>query len=519
MGLLVFKMPRPKLAASREKCVHWLYENRTGEFMWFPRIIAAQRLQVWLLGTALVALCLTGTLVFDLTRNLRTVVISDTNRNLANAVNELLQAAELKGPLPASKDDLDRMLKPISYEVLRSHADIEGGYLWRDQLIGHTFPTYTEPESTLGQPAVENNEITVALAESRERGGRIVHRARQDGPDLLLIAVVSGSNGRPAAWCLRRILSFSDASEIGKRLLLVAVMVIALITIGTVLTFSFQLQRGFAQIQTGLAKLETEASYRLPDQNHELRPIVRAVNAMAESREALETDLRREDRLRVMGRVVAGIAHEIKNPLNSLRLTIRLLARRLEGNPAVQEPAELITGEIDRLDALLQSLLVFRDDESGRSKQQALQPILDRTLALVRPHARERQVDLAVKAPPDCTAFVDGDYLQQALMNVLLNAIDYSGDHGRVELTVERRPQNLAIRVEDSGPGLSAEQQERVFEAFYTTKQGGTGLGLAVTRTLLEKMGGTIQAASGDRGAIFTLSVPASAIEEGGRPA
>ena len=475
----------------------------------FPRIIAAQRLQVWLLVTALASLALTGALVFDLTRNLRTVVIKDTSKNLSNAVTELAQAAQGKGSLPSPREDMDRILKPVSYEVLRSHADIEGGYLWRDQVVGHTFPTYTEPESTLAQPEVESSEVRIALAESRQQSGRIVHRVRQDGPDLLVIAAVAGVEGRPAAWCLRRILNFSGTSELGKRVLLVAVMVIALITIGTVLTFSFQLQRGFAQIQGGLARLETDAGYRLPDQNHELRPIVQAVNAMAESRQSLEHDLRREDRLRVMGRVVAGIAHEIKNPLNSLRLTTRLLARRLAGEPSVQEPAALITGEIDRLDALLQSLLVFRDDETGRARQQDLQPILDRTLALVRPHARDLHVEVAIHAPSECSAYVDADYLQQALMNVLLNAIDFAGAEGKVSLTVGRQKQRVEIRVEDSGPGLSDGQQERVFEAFYTTKQGGTGLGLAVTRTLLEKMGGTIQAGRGSRGAVFTLTVPA----------
>lgn len=476
--------------------------------MWFPRIVAAQRLQVWLLGTAFASLCLIGILVFDLTRNLRTAVISDTNRNLSTAVAELRQAAMTKGGLPLEPDSLDQFLKPLSYDVLRSHADIEGGYVWRDRVVGHTFPTYTEPGSTLAQPAIESNEIRIALAESRESEGKAIHRSRQDGRDLLLIAAVAGTDGQPAAWCLRRILNFSDASEFGKRLLLIAVMVIALITIGIVLTFSFQLQRGFAEIQSGLARLESDPSYRLPDQNHELRPIVHAINTMAASRQLLEQDLRREDRLRVMGRVVAGIAHEIKNPLNSLRLTTRLLARRLGGEPAVQEPAALITGEIDRLDTMLQSLLVFREDGAGRSKQQALQPIVERTLALVRPHARDRRVDLEVETPPECTAFVDGDYLQQALMNVLLNAIDFSGANGRVALTVAARERRLEIRVEDSGPGLSEEQQERVFEAFYTTKPGGTGLGLAVTRTLLEKMGGTIQASRGSRGAMFTLSLP-----------
>jgi C4-dicarboxylate-specific signal transduction histidine kinase len=116
----------------------------------------------------------------------------------------------------------------------------------------------------------------------------------------------------------------------------------------------------------------------------------------------------------------------------------------------------------------------------------------ERTLALVKPHAKERNVDLQCRMESDCEASVDGDHLQQALMNLLLNAIDASGTNGAVALSMSHSADEVEIRVEDSGPGLTAEQQDRLFEAFYTTKSKGTGLGLAVTKTLLEKMGASI---------------------------
>jgi signal transduction histidine kinase len=317
------------------------------------------------------------------------------------------------------------------------------------------------------------------------------------------------SDGQIAAWCLRRIFNFSDSSELNKRLLLVGVMLVALMSIGIVLGLSFSMQRGFGVIQTGLERLQTDFNYRLPDQNHELSTIVHSINTMAESRQKLEADLRREDRLRVMGRVVAGIAHEIRNPLNSIRLTIRVLARRLQGERAADEPIALVTGEIDRLDALLKSLLVFRSDEPQRIREQPLQPILERTLALVKPHAQEHGVTIRVAEPSPCTAMVDSDYLQQALMNLLLNAIDASGEKGTVEVSMHRQNGQIEVDVEDSGAGLTAEQRERIFEAFYTTKPGGTGLGLAVTKTLLEKMGGAIQSSNSARGARFRVVLPA----------
>jgi signal transduction histidine kinase len=205
--------------------------------------------------------------------------------------------------------------------------------------------------------------------------------------------------------------------------------------------------------------------------------------------------------------VVAGIAHEIRNPLNSIRLTSRVLSRRLADQPQAQESTGLITSEIDRLDSLLSSLLVFGADEPGKLRRQPIQPLLERTLALVKPHARERNVDLQYQIDSDCEATVDGDHLQQALMNLLLNAIDASGTNGAVALSVRHSADDVEIRVEDSGPGLTAEQQDRIFEAFYTTKSDGTGLGLAVTKTLLEKMGATIVAGGSSGGACFRISL------------
>jgi signal transduction histidine kinase len=281
-----------------------------------------------------------------------------------------------------------------------------------------------------------------------------------------------------------------------------------LITIGTVLHLSFSLQRGFGVIQAGLERLRADPNYRLPDQDHELRNIVQAINAMVESRQKLESDLRREDRLRMMGRVVAGIAHEIRNPLNSIRLTIRVLAKRLKGHSSADEPVALITNEIDRLDSLLKSMLIFRADEPEKERRQPLKPLLERTLALVKPHAEENGVTLRVTAPSECEALVDSDHLQQALMNLLLNAIDASGNCGEVDVSIRTVDGYAEIDVEDSGPGLTPEQQERIFEAFYTTKMGGTGLGLAVTKALLEKMGAKIESRNGSRGARFRVLLP-----------
>jgi len=478
-----------------------------------PKIVTAQRLQTWLLVAALVAISLTALLVIDLARNLRTVVISEASRALANAVGELAQAGDTwqtkAGSNSLLSDKADQDLRETSYVILASYPDVEGGYLWNQDVIGHSFPTYTEPGSTLRQPPFEHAQVLSALEESR-RENRTATRISQDGRDLVLVAVRAEPDSRLAAWTLRRIFNFSNSNEFYKRIFLVAAMLAALVAICIVLRLSFSLQRGFAVIQDGLERLQTDTDYRLPDQDHELRNIVQAINTMAGNRERLEAALRREDRLRVMGRVVAGIAHEIRNPLNSIRLTIRLLARRLQGNREVEEPVDMITREIDRLDALLKSLLAFRADHPPKIRCQPVQPIVERTLALVEPHAAENGIKLEFHSTSDSQAPVDADFLQQALMNLLLNAIDASGNQGRVQVSTLPVNSHVEIVVEDSGPGLNAEQQEQIFEAFYTTKPGGTGLGLAVTKTLLEKMGAAVECTNGSVGARFRVVLPAA---------
>jgi two-component system sensor histidine kinase HydH len=257
--------------------------------------------------------------------------------------------------------------------------------------------------------------------------------------------------------------------------------------------------------------LQTDLDYRIPQQHDELSSMVQAINEMAASRQKLEADLRREDRLRVMGRVVAGIAHEIRNPLNSIRLTLEVLKRRLRKHNLGDDEVARVTAETERLDKLLNSLLVFGAGEPGRFCRQPILPVLERTMALVKPQIDDRGIAAEIFAPPGLEARVDGDHLHQAMINLLLNAIDAAGQGGRILVSARRCNGCVEIDVADSGPGLNGEQQERLFEAFYTTKSTGTGMGLAVTRTLLEKMGAKILYVGSDPGAHFRIELPVGA--------
>ncbi|HMF79309.1 MAG TPA: ATP-binding protein [Bryobacteraceae bacterium] len=478
----------------------------------FPRIVAAQRLQTLLLVTALVAVVLGCLLMSDLVRNFRSVVVADATKSLSNALRELTQAEKdwskkYGGGPKLSGEKLDVALRSVSYDVLSSYPDVEGGYFLGDQAIGHSFPTYTELGSGLRQPPIERNAVLACLAENRTTG-HVARRVFRDGQDLVVVSALVTPERPLASWGLKRYLNFNDSSHLAHQLVLAGLMLVSLASIGGVLKLSFSMQQGFAEIQNGLARLRTDLGYRLPDQHHELSAIVAAINEMAASRQKLEADLRREDRLRVMGRVVAGIAHEIRNPLNSIRLTIKVLERRLRRHNIGEEEAQLVMTETDRLDKLLNSVLVFGADEPGRLHRQLILPVLERTMALVKPQMEDRGIVTNLTASPELEATVDGDHLQQAMMNLLLNAIDAAGRGGYIQVTMQRNNGHVEIDVEDSGPGLSEEQQERLFEVFYTTKSSGTGMGLAITRTLLEKMGATVHYVESCPGAHFRILLP-----------
>jgi signal transduction histidine kinase len=480
-----------------------------------PRIIAAQRLQSWLLLLVLVAMLISLWMIFDLARNTRNALVAETRSILVDAALALCREAP---PLPSARSEREqpasgilteynRTAEPTSYRILRGYHDVEGGYLVGDQIAGHSFPTHTEPGSILSQPLFERELVLQALQDARLTGQAAVASGMED-EDLVIVAVCASSDPQVAGWALRRIFRFNSNEGARLRIVIIAVIVFALITGIVVLRLSFRLQQEFSALQEGLERLRSDPGFRLGSSFTDLKPIALAVNEMAESRQRLEAALRREDRLSMMGKLVAGIAHEIRNPLNSIRLNVRLLARRLRGEPDAEEPIGIVVDEIDRLDRILQGLSAFRLNTPADLRQQALLPILQRTLALVNPYAEEQGVKVRLAASESLHVYVDDDLLKQALINLLLNAIEVSRDRGDVHILADQQPGLTRIVIEDSGPGIPPEIIGKIFDAFFTTKSGGTGLGLAVTRTLLEKMQATVECENGPSGARFRILIP-----------
>jgi signal transduction histidine kinase len=233
----------------------------------------------------------------------------------------------------------------------------------------------------------------------------------------------------------------------------------------------------------------------------------------------LATRAAEQERLALLGELSATLAHEIRNPLAG----IRSLAQRL-GEPGLEPGkrdryADVVLTEIGRLDRIVGNLL----DASKRSAVVAapdadtpLSPLLDDVALLVDARARRAGVTVD-REPTELTAAAPRDALAQALLNLVLNAIDHTPAGGRVELAARRTPDGVAIRVRDTGPGVPPSDRAHIFEPFHT-RGIGAGLGLAVVRRIVRNLGWRIAVDDAEGGgALFTLEVPARAVAEPAR--
>jgi len=228
-----------------------------------------------------------------------------------------------------------------------------------------------------------------------------------------------------------------------------------------------------------------------------------------------EASLRTAERLATIGQMAATVAHEIRNPLGIIRSTADVLRQRYCPHDQPDELFDFIPEEVGRLNRLVDNFLVLSRGPRLSIEQQRAQEVVAKTVERLRAEFEKAGVTLAMNIDADLPAFsFDQDALQQMLLNLLLNALQATPPGGTVTVTANarhtRRGQVARIAVQDTGCGISGDAT-RVFEPFYTTKSSGSGLGLAVTKRLVEAHGGWIEVQSEPEvGSTFSLNFPLS---------
>jgi signal transduction histidine kinase len=218
--------------------------------------------------------------------------------------------------------------------------------------------------------------------------------------------------------------------------------------------------------------------------------------------------LQRSKRLAALGEMAAGIAHEIRNPLASIQLYAGMLVDDLTDRPPQQLQATKICSAVRGLDAIVGDVLAYARPLKPRPLNIDLSEAFDRAIHALAPQIDESEIRVVYHIETS-TAYVDPDLLHQALLNLIRNATDAMTCDGVLTLAAHRTHGAVRILVRDSGPGIGAEDVDRIFNPFFTTRATGTGLGLAIVHRILDAHGGSILARNGSQGgAVFTLCLP-----------
>jgi signal transduction histidine kinase len=222
------------------------------------------------------------------------------------------------------------------------------------------------------------------------------------------------------------------------------------------------------------------------------------------------------EKLAAIGRLAAGIAHEVRNPLGVIRASAALVQEHFREGEDAHRACRFVVEETDRLDGLIASLLAFARPTALRVREARVAEVVERAAQLAEEVARRHDVALVRRLGEagGSELAVDPDLVAQVLLGLVTNAAEAAGPGGRVELRALARAGDVVLAVADDGPGVSAEPRERVFEPFFTTKERGTGLGLAMAERIARAHGGALRVATGagagpgGAGACFELVLP-----------
>ena len=419
---------------------------------------------------------------------------------------------------PQTRSDLEAMLSV----AFSGHPGVEGGF-WRGQSesLAYAFPTHEGPRQKKDLPQAELGQIAQVIHDSQNTRASLDRRYSGENVSLLLHAApLPGPPLDLSVWTMTRV-PLSIGQSYGR--LTIGLGALLLLALGSGLWLLMVLRRWTRRLGTLEEAIASTPLEELPPMTltgeRELDRIVAAFNRLNDrlkiSREdsaRMGRDLARADRLAALGRMAAGLSHEIGNPLAAMRLRCE---NALAAEPErAQAALRAILPQIGRLEELLAALRLLTRMVEIRPQPMPLRAFLQARLEEVAPTATRTGVTLALDPDPaaDVHWNFDEKSLARAVENLLLNALQHSTPGGRIALGAEVSADQCRLLVSDTGPGVTAADAERIFEPFVTTRAEGAGLGLSLVREIAEAHGGSarcLPSVEDKPGAVFVIEIPA----------
>jgi signal transduction histidine kinase len=279
----------------------------------------------------------------------------------------------------------------------------------------------------------------------------------------------------------------------------------------TIRRLQVRLQDAAGKLNPDLTEIVLTGEGDLGQLEGQMQELMGRVELMVGKLQQREREVLRAEQLAAVGQLAAGVAHEIRNPLTSIKMLVQ--AGREENASLLSEDLEIIEREVMRMESSLKVFLDFARMPKPERSEQDLNSIVVRTLNLIRGRAANQHVEIKLTRPSGpILVEADSEQIRQVLVNLTLNALDVMPSGGTLEINVKPSADSVAVSVLDTGPGIRQELMPRLFEPFVSTKETGLGLGLVISRRIVEEHGGRLVAANRlEGGACFTLKLPTEA--------
>jgi signal transduction histidine kinase len=278
--------------------------------------------------------------------------------------------------------------------------------------------------------------------------------------------------------------------------------------------------------------METGVSADAPGAGDEVQALSRRVHDLIENVDQAQSKLERSqehllqsEKMAMVGKLAAGVAHSIRNPLTSVKMRLFSLGRTLDFSPTQHEDFEVISEEIRHIDTIVGNFLEYSRPPKLTMQKISPSDVVDNALQLLRHRLESYNVEVKLKRPrPLPEVWADPDQLKEVLVNLLTNACEAMGTGGSIilregETFLQSIGQVVTIQVSDNGPGIPESVQDKIFQPFFSTKEEGTGLGLSIAARILGEHGGWLDLESREGlGTTFTLNLPYRKIKYGSHP-
>ena len=244
--------------------------------------------------------------------------------------------------------------------------------------------------------------------------------------------------------------------------------------------------------------------------DHSVQDLIKDVDSTRMALEKSRESLLHSEKLALVGKLAAGMAHSIRNPFTSVKMRLFSLGRSLELTDAQEDDLDVISEEIRHIDTIVQNFLEFSRPPRLQLQVLSLSQVVDQVLQLLSHRLKSYDVDVKVVRDGDLPEIeADAEQLKEVMVNIIINACEAMAQHGTIEIRERKEGQEILVEFEDDGPRIPEALAEKIFQPFFTTKEEGTGLGLSIATRIVEEHRGRLTVSStGIRGSVFTIRLP-----------